>query len=133
MTSTHKHRVRKRLCAVALAIGALTFAAPVAGASAAITPFSFFGSLAPFAGFVPSGTSLVGAPQTGVGISGCGENRPSVIGGSGTASAVSCFSVLSFIGPAIGQINSQVGPTIIGSTILAPITLSAGPVVNTVP
>jgi hypothetical protein len=30
-------------------------------------------------------------------------------------------------------VNSPVGPTIINSVILAPITVSAGPVVNTVP
>ena len=51
----------------------------------------------------------------------------------GTTSAQACFAGLSFIGPAIGQINNQIGPTIIGSTILAPVTVSAGPVVNTLP
>jgi hypothetical protein len=56
-----------------------------------------------------------------------------VIGSTGGTQTQACFSLLTFIGPSIGQINSQVGPTIIGSTILGSVTVSAGSVLNTVP
>jgi hypothetical protein len=36
--------------------------------------------------------------------------------------------VLSFIGPSVGEIASVVGPTIIGSTVIGQVNVSAGPV-----
>jgi hypothetical protein len=144
MRSILKRRARTRRLAVLLAVGALAVAAPVSGAGAAVSPFSFFGG----AGF-PAYTSGFAGPTTGLigpaggafnlGVAGttntgCGQSRPSVFGGTGSSEQISCGSVLSFIGPSIGAINSQVGPTIIGSTVLGPVTVSAGnTIVNAIP
>jgi hypothetical protein len=47
---------------------------------------------------------------------------------------MACGAVLSFIGPSIGSVSTVIGPTIIGSTILAPVTVSnGGSTVNSVP
>jgi hypothetical protein len=135
---------RSRFAAVAV-LGALALAAPISRASAATNPFTLWGgATAPFAFTIPA-TAFSSVQQGSVGgavfsqasgtnvVSGCGSNRPAVIGGSGSLDQQVCGNVLAFVGPSIGQINSQVGPTIIGSVILAPVTVSAGPVVNTVP
>jgi hypothetical protein len=85
-------------------------AAPVSGARAAVVPGGFAqgGQVAP---------------------SGCvGSNAPSGIGDAGAASNQICGAVLVFVGPSIGQVATSIGPTIIGSTVAAPITVSAGPV-----
>jgi hypothetical protein len=145
MRSIGKVRVRKRRLAVALAVGALAVAAPVSGASAAITPFKFLGrSFTPIvfpytaAGFagdtgLAGGTVFNQGPQTGVTTTGCGEYRPSLLGGTGGAQQTACYNALAFNGPSIGQINNQIGPTIIGSTVLGPVIVSAGNVVTAIP
>jgi hypothetical protein len=146
MRSIGKVRVRKRRLAVALAVGALAVAAPVSGASAATTPFNFLGrsfttpivfpyTAAGFAGNtgLSGGTVFNQGPQTGVTTTGCGEYRPSLLGGTGGAQQTNCYTVLAFNGPSIGQINSQIGPTIIGGTVLGPVIVSAGNVVNAIP
>jgi hypothetical protein len=96
-------------------VGVFAAAAPVSSASAYTWPFSLPSS--------PSGA------QTGT--SGCyTSNAPSLSGpAGGTANAV-CGALLSFVGPSTGQIASVIGPTIIGSPVLAPISVSAGPVTN---
>jgi hypothetical protein len=102
----------------------------------AATPFTFpFSATSfPIAQQGSVGGTVLSQPIAGtIAVSGCGESRPELFGSSGSVSNTACYSLLSFIGPSIGQINSQVGPTIIGSVILAPVTVSAGPVVNTVP
>jgi hypothetical protein len=127
-------------------LGALALAAPISGASAATTPFAFSGGAAGRFAFPFPRTAFPIAQQGSVGgtvfsqpfngttaVSGCGSNRPDIIGAAGGVTQQTCFNVLAFVGPSIGLVNSQVGPTIIGSTILAPVTVSAGPVVNTVP
>jgi hypothetical protein len=127
-------------------LGALALAVPISGANAATTPFTFWGGAASPFTFPFSATAFPIAQQGSVGgtvlsqpiagttaVTGCGENRQELLGSGGSLSNTACYTLLSFIGPSIGQINSQVGPTIIGSVILAPITVSAGPVVNTVP
>jgi hypothetical protein len=136
---------RSRFAAVAV-MGALALAAPILGASAATNPFAWSGGpVSPFGvalplSFFPTaqqgavGGTVFSQASTGItGVTGCASNRPDVIGAAGGVSPMSCFNGLSFIGPSIGQVNSQVGPTIIGSVILAPVIVSAGPVVNTVP
>jgi hypothetical protein len=140
MRSIWKIRSPGRRLAIVLAVGAVAVAAPVSEASAAVSPFgSFFG-----AGFAPVGIASWGAygpmtgafvmgPQNAVSNSGCGQNRPAVVGGTGSVEQIACGSVLAFIGPAIGQINTQIGPTIIGSTVLAPIVMTGGNTVTAVP
>jgi hypothetical protein len=145
MRASSKRSIRRGRFAAVAVVGALALAAPIAGASAATNPFAFWsGAATPFA-FPSALTSFPIAQQGAAGgavlsqasgtnaVSGCGANRPAVIGGAGSMDQQICGNVLAFVGPSIGQINSQVGPTIIGSVILAPVTVSAGPVVNTVP
>jgi hypothetical protein len=143
--NTRRSKRRARRAAVGV-LGALALAVPISGANAATTPFSFWGGAAspftfpfstssfPIAQQGSVGGTVLSQPIAGTTIAtGCGENRAELLGSGGSVSNTACYSLLSFIGPSIGQVNSQVGPTIIGSVILAPITVSAGPVVNTVP
>jgi hypothetical protein len=137
--------IRERRLAAAATVIALALAAPIPGASAATSLFGFRGgAFTPFA-FPVAGTAFPAAQQGSVGgavfsqpfngtqaLSGCGTSRPS-IGATGGTSAEVCGAVLAFIGPSIGAINSQVGPTIIGSTILGPVITGGGSVTNTVP
>jgi hypothetical protein len=101
----------------------LAVAGPVSGAGAAVWPTG-----ARFAG------SGVPAPtQTGVSTSGCSDNITSVGGFTGGTVATTCGALLSFVGPSVGQVSSVVGPTVIGATVLAPVSVSSGAVVNTGP
>jgi hypothetical protein len=111
----------RRLLALSVAMAALAVAAPVSSASAAFTPIGLPGGIAP--------AVQANAP------SGCvGANAPSGIGDAGATDNQICGAILAFVGPSTGQIASAMGPTIIGSTILAPVTVSSGPVaVNSVP
>jgi hypothetical protein len=123
MRSTRARSIRQRLVAVAATAGALAVAAPVSAASAQITPTGF-----PTGG----GTDLV--PSQGC------ANVPIVVstgqlGASGGATQQqACGAVLAFNGPAIGNVSNVVGPTIIGSPVLAPVTASTGgPTIASVP
>jgi hypothetical protein len=94
--------VRRRLLAAVAATVAVALAAPLVAASAA------------------TGVAL--------GSSGCvGSYRPSLGGENGSASAQTCDVLLGFTGPAIGQISSVIGPTMIGSPGSV-VIVSAGPV-----
>jgi hypothetical protein len=99
--------IRRRLVALAAATAAVALAAPVAGASAQLLPFSFW--------FPTAGSNaVIGGNQ--IGSAGCvGTNRPSVGGNTGSTSAQTCGAILAFVGPQIGQISSVIGPTVIGS------------------
>jgi hypothetical protein len=101
----------RRLLALSAATAALAVAAPVSGASAAIVP-----------GGVAQG-GQANAP------SGClGSNAPSGVGDAGATVNQICGAGLVFVGPSIGQVATAIGPTIIGSTVAAPITVTPGPV-----
>ena len=107
----------KQQLALPAAMAALAVAAPVSGARAAI---------------VPGGVAQGGQAN---GPSGCVDaNAPSGVGDAGATVNQICGVALAFVGPSIGQVSSEMGPTIIGSTVLAPITVSSGPVaVSSVP
>jgi hypothetical protein len=95
-------------------MAALAVAAPVSGASA---------------GIVPGG--VVQGGQTN-GPSGCVDaNAPSGVGDAGATVNQICGVGLVFVGPSLGQAATAIGPTIIGSTVVAPITVSPGPVAVT--
>jgi hypothetical protein len=113
--------IRRHLLAVAAATCLCAVAAPVSSASAVTWPGSFASA---FPGTLPSGNAVGG--QTGS--YGCGTNAPSGNGPAGGTATQVCGSTLAFIGPSIGQVASIVGPTIIGATVLGPVTVSAGPV-----
>jgi hypothetical protein len=107
--------IRKRIVAAASIAGVLAVAAPVSSASAAVFPL---------AGGLPT-VSAIGGNQ--IGTAGCvGTNRPSFGGNAGSTSNQTCGALLSFNGPSIGQIASVIGPTVIGASVLAPVTVSAG-------
>jgi hypothetical protein len=92
----------------------LSVAAPVSGARA----------FAPIG--VPGGLAQGGQANAP---SGCvGPNAPSGIGDAGATENQVCGAVLAFVGPSIGQVATTIGPTIIGSVVVAPITVASGPV-----
>jgi hypothetical protein len=126
LLSPHPLRLR-HLVAAAVATSALALAGPVAGANAAVLPA--LPATLPAALPVPTlplAGNAIGGNQ--IGTAGCvGTNRPSVGGNNGSTANQNCGQALAFTGPAIGQISSIVGPTIIGSP-LAKVISSAGPI-----
>jgi hypothetical protein len=136
MRAVYSRRVRsarKRLLALSTVMVALAVAAPVSGASAAGLPVGFPGADTGFTPVGLPGSVLQGGQANAP--SGCvGSNAPSGVGDAGATSNQLCGVTLAFIGPSVGQVSSVVGPTIIGSTVLAPVTVSSGPVaVDSVP
>jgi hypothetical protein len=100
---------------------ALAVAAPVSGARAADLPIG-----------LPGGVAQGGQANAPAGCT--GANAPSGVGDAGATENQICGAALVFVGPSIGQVSSVMGPTIIGSTVLAPVTVSSGPVaVSSVP
>ena len=97
-----------------LAVPACAFAvaAPVSSASAAALPW-------------PSGPP-VNTLGGQAGPDGCGANAPAGIGPAGGTASQSCGVVLSFTGPAIGEVASVIGPTTIAGMVAAPINIVAG-------
>jgi hypothetical protein len=104
----------RQLLARFAALAALALAAPVSGAGAAIVP-----------GGVAQG-GQANAP------SGCVDaNAPSGVGDAGATVNQICGVSLAFVGPSVGQIATAIGPTVIGSIVAAPITVTAAPVAIT--
>ena len=94
----------------------LAVAAPVSAVQAAVLPFGFPG------GGVAQGGQL-NAPAA------CnGPNGPSGIGDAGATENQVCGAALAVLGPSVGQLATAIGPTIIGSTVLAPVVVSNAPV-----
>lgn len=118
MRSKGLRSIRARLVAVAATLCALGVVAPVPAASAQI-------GVLPGGGLDLSSLGCTAGNRTGVGQTG---------GSGGTADQFACGSVLAFNGPSVGSVSSVIGPTIIGSTVVAPVTVSTGgPVVNSAP
>jgi hypothetical protein len=105
--------IRRGLLAVAATVAVFAVAAPVASASDFTWPS-------------PNVNTIGGQ----LGPQGCGNNAPAGVGTAGGTTGLSCGAVLSFIGPAIGQVATVIGPTVIGSAVLAPVITSAGPAQN---
>jgi hypothetical protein len=105
----------RRLLALPFTITALAVAVPVSSASAQTFPFA------------GSPVNTIGGTA---GPTGCSANEPAGGGFAGGTTALVCTPGLTFVGPAIGQVASAIGPTIIGATVLAPINVSTGPVQN---
>jgi hypothetical protein len=104
----------------------LAIAAPVSGASAAVTPLGFPGAGTGFTPVgLPSGVAQGGQANAP---SGCvGPNGPSGVGDAGATENQQCGVTLAFVGPSVGQVAAAIGPTIIGSTVLAPVTVTNAP------
>jgi hypothetical protein len=116
--------IPKRFAAAIATVGVLAIGAPGAGAATSFPVPSGFGGLA---GFVPGGVAA------GNGIAGAFGpcSRPSAEGQGGTGAAdhqVCQGAGLSFIGPAIGQVATVIGPTIIGPVANVNVAVSAGAV-----
>ncbi|MEA2383280.1 MAG: hypothetical protein QOH72_3251 [Solirubrobacteraceae bacterium] len=127
-STTNTTRFARFLSAV-MAVGAVAaLAGPVAGASALTPPALPAGLPAAFPiPPLPLAANALGGEQFGAN-SGCvGTNRPSVGGNNGSTANQNCGVALAFTGPAIGQISSIIGPTVIGSPGTN-VILSAGPV-----
>jgi hypothetical protein len=104
------------LCALAM----LTAAAPAARAS---TPG--FLDTTPLGGLGIHSGGVVGTPGA------CGTSAGSDVGSwSGTTDIVCVGAGLSFIGPAVGQVASVIGPTIIGPVVIGKSVVSGGNVVG---
>jgi hypothetical protein len=105
----------RRLLALSAAMAALAVAAPVSGARAA---FPLIG--------VPGGVAQGGQAN---GPSGCIDaNAPSGVGDAGATVNQICGVALAVVGPSTGQVSDAIGPTIIGSVVVAPVTVGAGAV-----
>jgi hypothetical protein len=103
--------------AVLGAAAALAVGAPAAGATVPI-PFGGFGSTPVGGQSIGSG---VGAQSTGAGTgtSGCGPGIGSqLVGRTGGQEATICNAGLVFVGPAVGQVSSVIGPTIISPAVV---------------
>ena len=108
------------------AAAALAVGAPAAGASAPI-PLGGFGSsggLSAGSGFGPQSTGA------GTATSGCGPAAGSqLLGRTGGQNATICNAGLVFVGPAVGQVSTVIGPTIISPAVVGNgIIVSAGSV-----
>jgi hypothetical protein len=119
-----------RALAAALAIAlTLGVSVPVASAATPGTPsFSTPWGLSQPASFVPLSTS--GAVGSGVAATAgpCGTATGAYGQGAagGTAAQVCMGTGLSFVGPAVGQIATVIGPTIIGPAVIGNVVVSAG-------
>ena len=104
----------RRLVAMAVTTAALAIAGPLGSAGAQ----------------VPG----VGVPDGGLG-PGCPTAfGPPGLGDVGTIGHQICGGVvIAFVGPEVGQVSTVMGPTIIGSAVNAPVTVSAGPVGQAAP
>jgi hypothetical protein len=99
------------------AAAALAVGAPAAGATVPI-PFGGVGTipiggLSAGSGFGPQSTGA------GTGTSGCGSSAGTqLLGRTGGQNATICDAGLVFVGPAVGQVSSVIGPTIISPAVV---------------
>jgi hypothetical protein len=128
---------RRRLAALVASVGvlAITASAPVAGAALpagfpmpglplpGATPLGGLNTAA----YVPVGLAAVGAEALPAGA--CGHKSVEGQGATaGTTDQVCVGSGLVFIGPAIGQVATVIGPTVIGPAVIGTSVVSAGDV-----
>jgi hypothetical protein len=120
---------RKSLAAAAAVASALAFGAPAASASTALpTRFSMPTASAWWSARPLSATPYLGTSSSTLipGPCGSASDTPGQGATAGTASQVCMGSGLSFVGPAIGQIATVIGPTIISPGFVGNVVVSAG-------
>jgi hypothetical protein len=124
----------KPLTAAVAAIGVLAVGAPAAGATVGLPAQAGLGqysALGPYSGLGgssglwPSGGSAAGVAPVGTGP--CASISTERQGPTGENPVQICVgSGLVFVAPAVGQIASVVGPTIIGPAVIGTLVNSAG-------
>jgi hypothetical protein len=115
--------IRRAFFAVMAVTAAFAFGAPVAGAATfpAWAAPSFLNGGSAGVNFPGGGDSALAGGACGTPTGGEGQ------GGTGGTAAQACLGAgLSFIGPAIGQIATVIGPTIIGPAVVGTSIVSAG-------
>ena len=119
---------------MAAAVAVLATAGPISSAAAQGFPVSGlptgFGWLAGL-GLTSGALGSVNALASPT--AGCSTSSTTLAGPTAGTLATTCDSLLTFVGPAVGQVSNVVGPTIIGSTVLAPVQVTSGSIVNTAP
>jgi hypothetical protein len=116
--------LRKALVSLVAAVAAvLAVGVPAAGASTIPTPaFVPFQGTSLFSGVTPTAGNI-SSPAGPCGTSSGQEGQSAT---AGTAAQVCTGSGLTFIGPAIGQVATVIGPTIIGPAVIGNVVVSAG-------
>jgi hypothetical protein len=111
---------RQRVAALIAATAGLALSAPAAGASATT------GAGLPWAAGLPAGgLPGLGALPSGGGV--CGTQTTEGQGAvAGTESKICLGAGLVFVGPAVGQIATVIGPTIMGPAVIGTSVVSAG-------
>jgi hypothetical protein len=114
-------RIRVFVAAAAVAGGLAAAGAPAQASAATLPSWNFPASINGFA--PPLGDGGVGSRNGACGSSSGAEGQ----GGTGGTNAYLCVGAgLVFVGPAIGQIASVIGPTIIGPAVVGAVNVSAG-------
>ncbi|MEA2211271.1 MAG: hypothetical protein QOF83_1219 [Solirubrobacteraceae bacterium] len=123
-------RIRSTLVAGLVATAALAAGAPAASAS---TPFTMPSAFTMPSSFTIPSWPAFNAPQENLlgnptNAGACASTPgPQGQGATGGTTATVCQGTgLSFVGPAIGQIATVIGPTIIGPAVIGNVTVSAG-------
>jgi hypothetical protein len=124
---------RRRLVALVASVGVLAIAAsaPVAGAALpAGFPVPAATGLGPFT--TPVASAPIGGAALGADALPAGDCAHKSVEGqgatAGTTDQVCVGSGLVFIGPAIGQVATVIGPTVIGPAVIGTSVVSAGDV-----
>jgi hypothetical protein len=120
------HRNRKAMNVIRPAAAALSAVAMLtAGAPAASAVTPGFPGTAPLGSPGPFSSGVVGTPGA------CGTAAGSDMGSwSGTTDIVCVGAGLSYIGPAIGQVATVMGPTIIGPAVVGTTIVAGGNVIG---
>lgn len=113
--------IRSTVVCALVASAALAAGAPAAGAS---TPFTLPAFAVPASGAVLP--TAVGNPVGQQGACGTATGPQGQARTGGTNNPVCVGAGLSFVGPAIGQIATVIGPTIIGPAVVGNSIVSAG-------
>jgi hypothetical protein len=119
--------IRHRVAAlIAATVTLVAVGLPTAGAGAWTMPAFPLTASSPWAGMLPS-AGAVTAPVGGA-FGPCATSNTQIQGPAGGTEAKICQGAgLAYVGPAVGEIATVIGPTIMGPAVVGPINVSAGP------